>query len=299
MTAKDRWMKRLTPWFFLLIPLTLYIIWVIGPMLFTFYLSLTEWDALSAPQFIGLENYKELLNPTTPKGDRFLASLFNNLIWVAFFITVPVLLGLFLALALNRDVPGAKGFKAAFYSPMVLSLVVCGLIWTWMYQPEGLINSVLVKIGLMDPENAAGWLTDPNLALGSIIAVAIWRQVGYVMILFLAGLQSVDTSLVEASRIDGCNKVQSFIFVVLPQLAPITVVVVVISIIDSLRAFDLVKIMSISGDPNTSVLASYMYRVSFRNYQMGSGSAVAVLLFMISLVFILVYLSKIARDEGL
>lgn len=261
-------------------------------------MSLTKWDALSAPQFIGLSNYIELLNPTTPKGSRFIQSLTNNLVWVAFFITIPVFLGLVLALALNKDVPGAKGFKAAFYSPMVLSLVVCGLIWTWMFQPQGLINTVLQNLGLQNPENSVGWLTDPNLALGSIIAVAIWRQVGYVMILFLAGLQSVDTSLVEASQIDGCNKFKSFIYIVLPQLAPITVVVVVISIIDSLRAFDLVKIMSISGDPNTSVLASYMYRVSFRNYQMGSGSAVAVLLFMISLIFIVIYLNKIANDEG-
>lgn len=292
-------MEIITPWMFLAIPLILYIVWVIGPMVFTFYLSLTKWDALSAPEFIGLSNYFDLLNPTTPKGERFIQSLANNLIWVGFFITIPVVLGLALALALNKDVPGAKGFKAAFYSPMVLSLVVCGLIWTWMFQPQGLINTILSRLGLMDPNASVGWLTDPKLALGSIIAVAIWRQVGYVMILFLAGLQSVDTFLVEASQIDGCNKVQSFLHVVLPQLAPITVVVVVISIIDSLRAFDLVKIMSIEGDPNTSVLASYMYRVSFRNYQMGSGSAVAVLLFMISLVFIIIYLSKIAREEGI
>jgi len=298
MTRKQEVMARLTPWLFLAVPLILYFIWVIGPMLYTFYLSLTKWDALSAPEFIGLKNYIELLNPTTPKGSRFIQSLTNNLIWVGFFITIPVFLGLVLALALNKDVPGAKGFKAAFYSPMVLSLVVCGLIWTWMFQPQGLINTIFIKLGLMDGLNTVGWLTDPNLALGSIIAVAIWRQVGYVMILFLAGLQSVDSFLVEASQIDGCNKFQAFIHVVLPQLAPITVVVVVISIIDSLRAFDLVKIMSIEGDPNTSVLASYMYRVSFRNYQMGSGSAVAVMLFMICLIFIVIYLSKIARDEG-
>lgn len=262
-------------------------------MFYTFYLSLTNWDGLSNPGFIGFRNYRKLFNDPV-----FYISLKNNLIWIFTFITVPVVIGLMLAVVLNQSVPGARILKASFYSPMVLSLVVCGLVWSWMYNPaQGLINSVLRAAGL--DSLARGWLSDPDLVLGSIIAVAVWRQVGYVMILFLAGLQSVDPFLVEASKIDGCNGWKTFIHVILPQLQPVTVVVVVISIIDSLRAFDLVSVMTRGGPFNrSSVLANYMYIVSFNNYKMGYGAAVAVILFLISFIFIMFYLSRISGEEN-
>lgn len=281
------------PWLFLAVPLIIYLIWVIGPMLYTFYLSLTSWDGLTSPEFIGFGNYTKLFV------DRvFFISLRNNVVWIVFFISVPVAAGLTLAMALNKEIAGARVFKAFFYSPMVLSLVVCGLIWSWMYNPaQGLINGFFRAVGL--ESFAVGWLSDPNYALGSIIAVAIWRQVGYVMVLYLAGLQSVDPFLVEASLIDGASKWQSFRHVILPQLRPITVVVVVISIIDSLRAFDLVQIMTRGGPYNqTSVLANFMYIESFNNYKMGYGAAISVILFIISLIFIMFYLSHIMKEES-
>jgi ABC-type sugar transport system permease subunit len=291
LTKSQHIKESLVPWGFLIVPLILYLIWVIGPMFYTFYLSLTKWDGLGAPVFIGLKNFGRMLND-----DVFWLSLKNNSIWIALFITIPVALGLALAMVLNRDIPWSKGFKVAFYSPMVLSLVVCGLIWGWLYNPTmGLINSVLRSIGL--GALAKGWLSDPDLVLGAVINVAIWRQVGYVMILFLAGLQSVDPFLVEASKIDGANAWQTFLHVIMPQLRPITVVVVVISIIDSLRAFDLVSVMTRGGPFNqSSVLANYMYIQSFNNYKMGYGAAISVILFLISLVFITIYLSRMARD---
>jgi ABC-type sugar transport system permease subunit len=291
LTKSQHIKESLVPWSFLIVPLILYLIWVIGPMFYTFYLSLTKWDGLGAPVFIGLKNFGRMLND-----DVFWLSLKNNSIWIALFITIPVALGLALAMVLNRDIPWSKGFKVAFYSPMVLSLVVCGLIWGWLYNPTmGLINSVLRSIGL--GALAKGWLSDPDLVLGAVINVAIWRQVGYVMILFLAGLQSVDSFLVEASKIDGANAWQTFLHVIMPQLRPITVVVVVISIIDSLRAFDLVSVMTRGGPFNqSSVLANYMYIQSFNNYKMGYGAAISVILFLISLVFITIYLSRMARD---
>lgn len=292
-TKKTQLYNPWAPWLFLAVPLLIYLLWVIGPMLYTFYLSLTKWDGLSSPVFTGTRNYVRLL-----KDPVFFLSLKNNFVWIAFFITIPVVVGLALAMALNRDVRGAKTFKALFYSPMVLSLVVCGLIWSWLYNPsQGLINTFFRSIGL--DAFAQGWLSDPEYALGSVIAVAIWRQVGYVMILYLAGLQSVDPFLVEASLIDGANKWQSFRHVILPQLKPITIVVMVISIIDSLRAFDLVSVMTRGGPYNmTSVLANFMYIESFNNYKMGYGAAISVILFMISLVFIIFYLNVVMKDEG-
>jgi ABC-type sugar transport system permease subunit len=282
----------LTPYLFLAVPLLLFLVWVIGPMFYTFYLSLTNWDGLSRPDFVAFHNFRRLFHDPV-----FYLSLKNNLKWIASFITIPVVTGLALAMALNRSIPGAKAFKASFYAPMVLSLVVCGLIWSWMYHPEGgLINSLLRLAGL--PFLARGWLSDTRLVMWAIIAVAIWRQVGYVMVLYLAGLQSVNPDLVDASKVDGASAWQSFRHVILPQLAPITVIVIVISIIDSLRAFDLVSIMTRGGPYNSSsVLANFMYIEAFNNYKMGYGAGISVILFFISLLFIGLYLQQVSKEE--
>ena len=283
---------KLTPWLFLIVPLIIYVIWVIGPTFYTFYLSLTDWDGISSPEFIGFRNYERLFRDPV-----FKISLLNNLKWIVSFITIPVVAGLALAMALNRDIPGAKFFKASFYSPMVLSLVVCGLIWGWMYQPaNGLINEALRALGL--DSLTQGWLSDKDLVMWSIIVVAIWRQVGYVMVLYLAGLQGVPPSLIDASRVDGCSAWQTFRNVIFPLLAPVTVIVVTISIIDSLRAFDLVSVMTRGGPYNSSsVLANFMYIEAFNNYKMGYGGAISVILFLISLVFIFIYLYHTLQTE--
>jgi len=284
--------SKLTPYLFLLVPLILYLVWVVGPMFYTFYLSLTDWDGLSQPHVIGLRNYQRLFN------DRvFYISLKNNLKWIISFITIPVAAGLALAMALNRYIPGAKFFKASFYSPLVLSLVVCGLIWSWMYHPaNGLINETLRAIGL--GQLAQGWLSNADLVMWSIIAVAVWRQVGYVMVLYLAGLQGIDPGLVDASKVDGANPFQTFRHVIFPLLGPVTVIVVVISIIDSLRAFDLVSVMTRGGPHNaSSVLANFMYIEAFNNYKMGYGASISVILFLISAVFIFIYLYRVLQDE--
>ena len=290
--ARRQSLSKLTPYLFLIVPLVIYLIWVIGPMFYTFYLSLTDWDGLSSPGFIGWRNYQKLFEDPV-----FYTSLKNNLKWVISFITIPVVAGLALAMALNRAIPLEKFFKASFYSPLVLSLVVSGLIWSWMYHPaKGLINSVLRLIG---PDDLAqGWLSESQLVMWAIIFVAIWRQVGYVMVLYLAGLQSVDPGLLDASRVDGCNGFQTFRHVIFPLLAPVTVIVVVISIIDSLRAFDLVSVMTRGGPYNSSsVLANFMYIEAFNNYKMGYGAAISVILFLISVVFIFIYLWRVLQTE--
>jgi len=283
---------RLTPYLFLVVPVLIYLVWVIGPMIYSFYLSFTSWDGFSPPAFVGFKNFSRLFR------DRvFYISLSNNVEWILLFMTVPIVLGLTLAMVFNGNIPGEKFFKSSFFLPMVLSLVVCGLVWSWLYNPAfGLINTVLRGVGL--DSLARGWLSDPSVVMESVIAVAVWRQVGYVMILYLAGLQSVDPDLVNAAQVDGATAVQRFFHVILPQLASVTVIVIVISIIDSLRAFDLVSVMTRGGPFNSSsVLANYMYIQAFNNYRMGYGAAISVILFMISLVFILFYLTRIAKEE--
>lgn len=281
-----------TPYLFLAIPLVIYFVWIIAPTFYTIYLSFTNWDGIAAyPDWVGLANYERLID------DRdFEESLINNARWLAVFITVPTTIGLGLALIFNNDMRGSRIFKVSFYSPLVLSFPVIGLIWAWLYNPNpnlGLINSILVGAGVQDPP---GWLGDRDLAIWAIIFAAVWRQVGYVMILYLAGLKNIDPSLVDAAQVDGANRFQLFRHVILPLLAPVTTIIVVISVIDSLRAFDLVQVMT-RGGQNTEVLANFMYMEAFNNYRMGYGASIAVALFGISLIFIIFYLWRVMREE--
>jgi ABC-type sugar transport system permease subunit len=282
---------RLTPYLFLALPVTLYCIWVIGPMFYSVWMSFTNADGISQQDFIGLDNYQRLI-----KDDIFWTSFFNNVRWLVAFITIPIAAGLGLALILNNDLPGTRFFKAGFFSPMVVSSVVIGLVWSWMYQPYGLINELLTKLGR--DGMPIGFLADPDIVTWAIIGAALWRQVGYVMLLYLAGLKNVDKTLVEAARVDGASSFRSFKDIVLPMLQPVTVIIVVISIIDALRSFDLVNIMTRGGPYNQSnVLAQFMYIEAFNNYNMGYGAAIATVLALISIVFIFIYLRRMLRDE--
>jgi len=282
---------RLTPYLFLILPLALYSIWVIGPMFYSVWMSLTNSDGITRQEFIGVDNYRRLFND-----DVFWTSFFNNLKWLTAFITIPIVLGLGLALLLNNDLPGTRFFKAGFFSPMVVSSVVIGLVWSWMYQPFGMFNEILTWLGR--DGMPIGFLADPDLVTWSIIGAALWRQVGYVMLLYLAGLKNVDKTLVEASRVDGASAFQSFRDVVVPMLQPVTVIIVVISVIDALRSFDLVNIMTRGGPYNqSSVLAQMMYIEAFNNYNMGYGAAIATVLAGISIVFIFAYLRRMLKDE--
>ncbi|MBE7552875.1 MAG: sugar ABC transporter permease [Anaerolineales bacterium] len=278
------------PYLFLLPALVLYLVWIIGPTLYTIYLSLTDWDGISTPNFIGFQNFARLFQ----RDRTFIQALTNNLRWLVVFITVPTTVGLGMALIFNTDMRGGRFYKVSIYAPLVLSLPVIGLIWAWLYNPRlGLINAFLTTVGVEDPP---GWLGDRDLAIWCVIAAAVWRQVGYVMVLYLAGLKNIDPSLIDAALVDGANRWNLFRHVVLPLLAPVTTIIVVISIIDSLRAFDLVSIMT-RGGQSTQVLANFMYIEAFNNYRMGYGAAIAVVLFAISLVFIGFYLSRTVKDE--
>ena len=287
-----------TPYLFIIGPLLLYLVWIIGPMLYTFYLSLTDWDGISPEaKFIGLKNFGTLfgsLGKNIPSAFEY--SLLNNLKWLLAFITFPVAIGLGLAVLLNRSIRGDRVFKMGIFLPQVLSFAVVALIWAWVYNPRaGLINSFLLNVGVEDPP---GWLADKSLATWSIIVAASWRQIGYVMILYVAGLKNVDPMVLEAATVDGANGWQRFWKITFPLLAPITTIVVVISIIDSLRTFDLVQIMTRGGPANSSsVLANLMYIQAFNNYKMGLGAATAVVLFIISFVFIIAYLWRVMKDE--
>jgi ABC-type sugar transport system permease subunit len=197
---------------------------------------------------------------------------------------------------LNRDIRGDRFFKMGIFVPQVLSLPVIALIWSYgVYSPRRGVLVSLLNMGITDPP---AMLAEKHLVIWAIILAAAWRQVGYIMILYVAGLKNVDPTLLDASTVDGANGWQRFRHVIFPLLAPVTTIVVVISIIDSLRSFDMVWVMTRGGPANaSSVLAVLMYIQAFNNYKMGLGAATAVVLFSISLVFIIAYLSRVMKDE--
>lgn len=278
------------PYLFLAVPLILYITWIIAPTIYTFYLSLTDWDSVSKESFIGLDNYRNLAQDA-----RFREALGNNVRWFVVFMTVPTTLGLALAMIFNTEVRGGRWFKVSFYSPLVLSGPVIALVWSWVYHPsKGLLNTLLTEGSITD--SPPGWLADRDIAIYCIIVAAMWRQVGYVMILYLAGLKNIDPTLVDAGLVDGADRWALFRHIIFPLLAPITTIIVIISIIDSLRAFDLVQMMT-RGNQGTEVLANFMYIEAFNNYRMGYGAAIAVVLFSISVFFVGLYLWRSLKDE--
>ncbi|MGZ3674167.1 MAG: carbohydrate ABC transporter permease [Ktedonobacterales bacterium] len=287
-------LDRITLVLFLAVPLVIYAIWVWGPALVTIGISFTRWDNVSDPQWIGLQNYTRLF-----QDPLFTQSLTNNFIWLVVFITIPTSAGLALAIVLDRRLKFTRAYQSAIYLPMVLSLPVIGLMFTWFFKPDdGLVNTLLGYIS--NHKLSPGWLADPHLALAAVLTAAIWRHVGYVMVLYLAGLKGIDPAMREAAIVDGAGEWQLFRKVTFPLLKPVTIIVIVITIIESLRAFDLVYVMTngLEG-PNhaTELLATMMFNAAIHNYQLGYGAAVAVILLLISLAFIITYVVQVMRTE--
>jgi multiple sugar transport system permease protein len=246
---------------------------------------------LGTATFVGLGNYEELID------DRaFEISLWNNLKWLALYLlAIPA--GLLIALFLNQNIIGIRIYKSLFFFPFVISQVVVGLVFSWFYLPrEGLLNAALTLFGF-DTINVLG---DPKMATYGIIAAGLWPQTAYCMILYLTGLNAVNPEQIEAGRLDGAKGLRMLWYVILPQLRPATFIAFVVTIIGALRSFDLISIMT-NGGPfgSTRVLSFYMFEKALSEYgfRMGYGSAIAVVLFLIMLVFIIYFLWSMYRDE--
>jgi len=283
---------KLLPWAFLALPLAMYLIWVILPVFQSLLFSLTHRDTIMyGRKFIGLGNFVRLV-----QDPQFHIALANNLVWLVFFVGIPIPLGLGIAMLFNQEYPGARLYKTLFYVPMTLSFAVIGTIWAWIYHPDfGALNTVLRLLGLEGATRQ--WLGDKRYMTLALVFVGVWRQVPYVMILYLAGLKNVPEELVEAAMIDGASWGQRFRHVVIPMLAPATVVAVTISVIDSLRAFDIVYVMTNTKARAAEVLASYMYSSAFHYQDYGYGSAIAVVQFAITFAFIVAYVNNTLKNE--
>jgi multiple sugar transport system permease protein len=278
-------------WVLLLVPLAIELFWVFWPAFNSFQLSFTKWNGVGVAKPVGLKNYRTLFADPI-----FRTAIKNNVLWVVGFGGLSVLIGLTLAVALNRPRRGVGVYRSAIYLPMVFSLAVTGLFWRVLYQPDGPINSTLLALGINVHEHQ--WLADPSTALGAILIAAIWRQAGYIMVLYLAGLKGCDPSLEEAAAVDGASAWQRFRYIVLPQLKNVNTVVFAVTVIDSLRTFDIVWAMTRGGPyDSTQLLSTYMYQVGFSLVNLGYGSAIAVVIFVLAIAFIITYLVRATREE--
>lgn len=278
-------------WLLLLIPALVEIGMVFWPALNSFYLSFTKWNGLGAAQPVGLANFRDLASD-----DVFRGALKNNVIWAIGFGGLSVLGGLALAVALNRPRRGVGLYRSAIYLPMVFSLAVTGLFWRVQYQPDGTINTLLGAVGLGSLEKQ--WLADPDTALYAVLVAAVWRQVGYVMVLYLAGLKGTDPTLDDASAVDGASAWQRFRYVTWPQLRGVNTVVFAVTVIDSLRTFDIVWAMTQGGPYHSSeLLSTYMFQQGFTFLNLGYASAIAVVIFVLALIFIITYLVRQTKQE--
>lgn len=283
--------QRLAPWLFLAPGIAMFALYVIFPIFQSMSISLYEWDGLGERTYVGMGNYVELMDD-----EAFYTSLKNNVIWlVLYMLAIPA--GLFVALFLNQTVRGIRIYKSLFFFPFVISQVVVGLVFSWFYDPSfGLLNVALGAIGL-DP---IAVLADERYVTYGIIAAGLWPQTAYCMILYLTGLNAVDPEQIEAARLDNAKGAKMLWYVILPQLRPATFIAVVVTVIGALRSFDLVSIMTDGGPWGSSrVLAFYMYEQAFSEYgfRMGYGAAIAVVLFLIMMVYITGFLWKMYQDE--
>lgn len=273
-----------------LIPaLALYGLFLVYPMLEAVRLSFFKWSGFRTeePEFVGLDNYVRLFTADPV----FWKAFTNSIIWVALSLALPMVIGLILALGLNQKMIGRNFMRSVIYIPAVFASITVAAMWRWIYNPTlGLVNQVLEAVGL--PEWTRVWLGDPQIAIYSIFVASIWQAVGFPMILFLAGLQGVPQELVDSAKVDGANRWQVFVNVTLPALKPTTVVVVILTMINSLKVFDLIVGMTGGGPAqSTQVLALWSYTQSFANHNFGSGSAIATILLVISLCLVVPYLA--------
>jgi multiple sugar transport system permease protein len=268
------------------------LVWL--PTLASIGLSFTRWDGiggLSTIEWEGLRNYREIATIYPP----FWPAVQHNLIWLVFFLVVPTVFGLLLAVLLDKQIRFTRIYQSTLYLPVVLSLALVGFIWQLVYAPEqGLLNNLL---GRTEPGQAIDWIGNPRINLWAMLIASSWRHVGYIMILYLAGLKAVDPTLKEAAALDGANEFQTFTRVVFPALKPVNIVVLVITTIEALRAFDIVYVTN-QGTNGLELLSILIYNnVVGEASRIGYGSALAVILLVTSLGFIITFLVQTLRKD--
>jgi raffinose/stachyose/melibiose transport system permease protein len=280
-----RFQDNLVIFLFLLPAIVLFLLFVVYPILQSIYYSFFNWKGFGpAVDFVGLDNFKNILADKV-----FMIALRNGFLIIALSLFAQLPLSLALAVLVGRDLPGRVIFRTIFFLPYVLSEVIAALMWLFILNPDperGFINAVIEFFG----GESQAWLGNTDLVLLAIFAALTWKYFGYHMLLFMTGLQNIPADIEEAGRIDGANSFQNFIYITLPLLGSTIRTSVYLSVLGSIQQFILVWIMTKGGPVNASeTMATYMYRFGFVRFQLGYGSAVAIYMFLLCLIFSLIY----------
>jgi multiple sugar transport system permease protein len=277
MVGQRGWSHRAVVALFLapsLIPLLMF---TVGPMIASVGLSTLRWNLLKPPVFVGLDNYDKLL------GDEgFRDAVLHTVQYVAGYLPIVLVGGLLIALALNQRLRGLALFRTAYFLPVVTSWVVVALMWRWLLDPgSGIVNYALSLVGIDGP----GWWTDPDWAMASVIVASAWKDLGFVMVILLAGLQAIPEEYYEAASVDGAGRWSRFRHITIPLLTPSLFFVLVISLINNLQVFDQVWVMTKGGPAGaTSVVVENIVRNAFSYGQMGYAAAMSWIFFLVLLV---------------
>ncbi len=275
-TMRNKTRYALTVLAFLLPSAVPLLLFVLGPMVAAAWVSLHKWNLLAPMQWVGLDNYLKLFtDPIT--GDVFLHTVY----YIVGYLPLVYLGGLALALALNTALKGRSFLRGIYFLPVVTSWIVVALVWRWLLSPSnGVINTALAALGIQGP----GWWTDPHWAMPAIIFASSWKDLGFVMVILLAGLQAIPTDLYDAAKVDGAGWWRRLVSVTLPLLSPSTFFVIVISLINGFQVFDQVYAMT-GGGPNgaSEVVVQQIYDLTFRYGRAGEASALSWMLFAVVL----------------
>ena len=292
--ASRHWARYRAGYLFVLPAFLLYAVFMIYPFLQAIYLSFTDWNgAERVKRFVGFRNYREMV-----QDDLFWTSVGHTLIWVVIGTIGPLVIGLLLAQLLWRRPRGFTLFRTVYFMPQVLSSVVIAIVWGWIYNPIfGILNQGLDRVGLEGLSR--GWLGDPDFALYAVLVAAMWATVGFVFVVFLAGLQTVSRDLIEAATVDGANAWQRFWNVTVPQLANVVNVVTALLLIGGFSVFDIIFVMTGGGPANASeVIATLTYKEAFTQNRVGYAATLSLVITAISLVASVVFIRLRERSEA-
>ena len=268
------------PYLYLLPPLVLLGVFMFWPMVQSIIYSFQRYNVFIEPEWLGLANYRELLQDSA-----FWNAFTNSLKYWIGVVPALVFLPILIAVLVNQDVPGTRFFRTLYFFPVVTSMVVAGIAWRWIFAERGLLNFMVVRF-VPFVDEGIGWLTTARFALPSVMVVTIWKGLGYYMVIYLAGLQSIPHQLYEAATIDGASRFRKLWSITIPQLAPYMVLVAILSSIAAMKVFDEVYVTTGGGPFGSSrTLVFEVYDQAFNKLNMGYGSAMGVVLFIILLIF--------------
>ncbi|WP_278235756.1 sugar ABC transporter permease [Isoptericola sp. AK164] len=272
---------RRTGWLMITPALLHLALWTAIPVVATFALGFTNYNVFSPPQWVGLQNYVEIVQDPV-----FRKATWNTIVYTFWTVPVSMAIALVIAVALNQGLRFQKWYRTAFFLPQVTATVAIAMVWLWIFNPQqGLLNAFLGLFGI--PGQA--WLADPDWALWSVILVGAWQGIGIKMLIYIAALQNIDGSLYEAASVDGASTVRKFFAITVPMLKPATFFVLVISIINAFQVFDQIYVLTNGGPANATTMMTYeVYRSAFEEFRMGMASAQSVVLFIFLLFMTLV-----------